>query len=210
MDKIICVGKNYTEHLAEIGDAVTEKPVLFIKPPSVLRSVHAVDEKIGLTLPTHSQNIHHEVELVFRVDRDGYQMTVEEAARALGAVTVGLDMTLRDLQMESKKKGTPWTTGKVFKDAAVVGPWLRLSDFTNYLDEPFTLAINEKIVQRETGRQMRLSPAECLAHASQYFPVCAGDLLFTGTPSGVGPVKTGDTGVLLYGPIRYSVSWMAS
>jgi 2-keto-4-pentenoate hydratase/2-oxohepta-3-ene-1,7-dioic acid hydratase in catechol pathway len=207
MDKIICVGKNYPDHAAELGDAHPEKPVLFMKPPSVLQSAHAVDERLNLILPNHSAQIHHELELVFRIDRDGYKMTVEEAQRALGAVTVGLDMTLRDLQTEAKKKGTPWTTGKVFVDAAVIGPWLRLSDVPNYLDEPFTLAVNDKIVQKATARQMSHSPAECLAYASQFFPICAGDILFTGTPAGVGSVQAGDKGVLLFGAVRYSVQW---
>ncbi len=207
MDKIICVGKNYADHAAELGDIHPEKPVLFLKPPSVLVSAHATDERLQLTLPDHSEQIHHELELVFRVDRDGYKMSVEEAERALGAVTVGLDMTLRDLQTEAKKKGTPWTTGKVFRDAAVIGPWVRLADFSNFADEPFTLAINDKVVQRATAKQMSHSPAECLAYASQFFPVCAGDILFTGTPQGVGNVKHGDKGVLLFGPIRYSVTW---
>ncbi|NBW80918.1 FAA hydrolase family protein [bacterium] len=207
MDKIICVGKNYPDHAAELGDAHPEKPVLFMKPPSVLQSAHAVDERLKLALPSHSTQIHHELELVFRIDRAGYKMSIEEAQRALGAVTVGLDMTLRDLQSEAKKKGTPWTTGKVFVDAAVVGPWLRLSDVPNYLDETFTLAVNDKIVQKATARQMSHSPAECLAYASQFFPICAGDILFTGTPAGVGPVQPGDNAVLVFDSIRYAVQW---
>ncbi|NBX16988.1 MAG: FAA hydrolase family protein [Proteobacteria bacterium] len=207
MDKIICIGKNYADHAAELGDVHPEKPVLFIKPPSVLVSAHATDEHLNLTLPAHSSQIHHEVELVFRIDRDGYRMSTEEAERAIGAVTVGLDMTLRDLQSEAKKKGSPWTTGKVFRDAAVIGPWIRISDLPNYLAEPFTLAVNDKIVQRAAGNQMSHSPAECLAYASQFFPVCAGDIIFTGTPVGVGPVNHGDKGVLLFGSVRYSVTW---
>lgn len=208
MDKIICVGKNYAEHAAELGDAHPEKPVLFIKPPSVLRIADNQDAQTTLTLPNHSEQIHHEVELVFRIERDGYQMTIEEAKKALGAVTVGLDMTLRDLQGEAKKKGTPWTTGKVFIDAAVIGPWIKISEMPNHLEEPFTLAINDKVVQRATGQQMSHSPAECLAYASQFFPVCAGDLLFTGTPAGVGSVKAGDKGKLIFGSVQYSVNWI--
>lgn len=210
MDKIICVGKNYADHAAELGDAHPEKPVLFIKPPSVLRAAEANDAVVKLTLPKHSSQIHHEVELVFRIEKDGYQMTVEQAERALGAVTVGLDMTLRDLQGEAKKKGTPWTTGKVFRDAAVIGPWLRLSDFPNYNSEIFSLSINDKLVQSATALQMSHSPAACLAYASQFFPVCAGDLLFTGTPAGVGSVSVGDKGLLMFGSIRFLVEWTES
>ncbi|MEN9808912.1 MAG: hypothetical protein RLZZ488_479 [Pseudomonadota bacterium] len=210
MDKIICVGKNYADHAAELGDAHPEKPVLFIKPPSVLRAAEANDALVKLTLPKHSTQVHHEVELVFRVEKDGYQMTVEQAERALGAVTVGLDMTLRDLQGEAKKKGTPWTTGKVFRDAAVIGPWIRLSDFADYNSEIFSLSINDKLVQSATALKMSHSPAACLAYASQFFPICAGDLLFTGTPAGVGAVNVGDKGVLMFGSIRFLVEWTES
>ncbi|MEY3903481.1 MAG: hypothetical protein RL189_2787 [Pseudomonadota bacterium] len=210
MDKIICVGKNYADHAAELGDVHPEKPLLFIKPPSVLRAAEANDALVKLTLPKHSSQVHHEVELVFRIEKDGYQMTVEQAERALGAVTVGLDMTLRDLQGEAKKKGTPWTTGKVFRDAAVIGPWLRLSDFSNYNSEIFSLSINDKLVQSATALQMSHSPAACLAYASQFFPICAGDLLFTGTPAGVGAVNVGDKGLLMFGSIRFLVEWTES
>lgn len=207
MDKIICVGKNYAEHAAELGDPLPEKPVLFLKPPSVLRTATNGEKPLLLQLPTHSQQIHHELELVFRVDRDGYQMTTEEAQKALGAVTVGLDMTLRDLQLDAKKKGTPWTIGKVFRDAAVIGPWVQLSDFPEYLTTPFTLTLNDKLVQHATGNQMSHNPVECLAYVSQFFPVCAGDLLYTGTPAGVSSVHPGDKATLAFGPIRYSVEW---
>lgn len=208
MDKIICVGKNYADHAAELGDIHPEKPVLFLKPPSVLRIADArKDQSLSLTLPTHSQQIHHEIELVFRIDQGGYQMTLEQAEQALGAVTVGLDMTLRDLQLAAKKNGTPWTTGKVFIDAAVIGPWIGIAEFPNYLSEPFTLTINGKQVQQAFGRQMSHSPAECLAYVSQFFPVCAGDILFTGTPAGVGSVEIGDKALLNFGPIRYGVEW---
>lgn len=207
MDKIICVGKNYPNHAAELGELHPERPVIFLKPGSVLRSADAKTSTLLLHLPQHSAQIHHELELVFRVSRSGYRWSVEEANDALDAVTIGLDMTLRDLQSEAKKKGSPWTTGKVFIDAAVIGPWLSLADFPQFLSETFTLSLNDTLVQQATGQQMSHSPAECLSYASQFFPICAGDILFTGTPAGVGPVQPGDKGKLCFGPIQYSVSW---
>jgi len=207
MDKILCVGKNYADHAAELGDIHPEKPVLFIKPPSVLRQADANGETLNLSLPSHSQQIHHEVELVFRIDRNGYKMSVEEAQTALGGVTVGLDMTLRDLQGEAKKKGTPWTTGKVFIDSAVIGPWLPCSELPGLLETPFSLSINGSLRQRATGKQMSHSPAECLAYASQFFPIRAGDVLFTGTPVGVAEVKVGDVGELNFASINYRFTW---
>lgn len=207
MDKIICVGKNYADHAAELGDVHPEKPVLFIKPPSVLRKALGNNEVLELSLPSHSNQVHHEIELVFRIDRDGFRMNVEEAQAALGAVTVGLDMTLRDLQTEAKKKGTPWTTGKIFPDAAVIGPWIELKDSREILQQEFTLAIDDAIKQRAKSRDMSHSPAECLAYASQFFPICAGDVLFTGTPVGVGPVEVGQSGTLQFGSVSYAVKW---
>jgi 2-keto-4-pentenoate hydratase/2-oxohepta-3-ene-1,7-dioic acid hydratase in catechol pathway len=207
MDKIICVGKNYADHSAELGDAHPEKPVLFIKPPSVLRRVFNNNETIELSLPSHSKQVHHEVELVFRIDHGGFRMSIEQAERALGAVTVGLDMTLRDLQMEAKNKGTPWTTGKVFPDAAVVGPWLELKTLPQFADEEFSLSLDGSIKQRAYAKQMSHSPAECLAYASQFIPICAGDIFFTGTPVGVGPVSVGQTAQLRFNKVIYNVRW---
>lgn len=209
MDKIICVGKNYADHAAELGDVHPEKPVIFIKPPSNLQTCPKNGAELKLSLPSHSMDIHHEVELVFRIDQDGYKMSLSEAQKALGAVTVGLDMTLRDLQQEAKRKGTPWTTGKVFRDAAAIGPWLELgTDAERILEQEFTLTIDGQLKQRGKASQMSHSPAECLAYVSQFFPVCAGDILFTGTPVGVGPVKLGQRAVLNFAGINYSVSWI--
>lgn len=209
MDKIICVGKNYTDHASELGDIHPEKPVLFIKPPSVLRKALRNNDVLELCLPSHSNQVHHEIELVFRIDRDGFRMNIEQAQEALGAVTVGLDMTLRDLQTEAKKRGTPWTTGKVFPDAAVVGPWIELSDSREILQQEFILSIDGSIKQRAKIKDMSHSPAECLAYASQFFPICAGDILFTGTPVGVGPVDVGQYGTLQFGSVNYSVKWVS-
>lgn len=207
MDKIICVGKNYSEHSAELGDVHPEKPVLFIKPPSVLRTVSANGSLLNLKLPRHSEQVHHEVELVFRIDRDGFRMTRAEAEKALGAVTVGLDMTLRDIQQECKRKGTPWTTGKVFPDAAVIGPWIELQAGSKALEEVFSFALDGVQRQSAQGKQMSHDPFECLSYVSQFFPICKGDLIFTGTPVGVGPVALGQTGEVRYGPIHYKVTW---
>lgn len=207
MDKIICVGKNYAEHAAELGDAIPEKPVIFIKPPSTLRLGSTSESPLELSLPLHSADIHHEVELVFRIDRDGYKMSLEEAEEALGAVTVGLDVTLRDLQSDAKKKGGPWTIGKVFRDAAVIGPWIESSDFPKTMNQEFTLTINGVRKQCGRAKQMSHSPAACLAYVSQFFPICRGDILFTGTPAGVGPVTVGQTATLSFATINYSVIW---
>ncbi|WP_161597664.1 fumarylacetoacetate hydrolase family protein [Fluviispira multicolorata] len=206
MDKIVCVGKNYLDHAKELGDIVPEKPVLFIKPRSVLRA--AVDhEELFLSIPQNLGSLHYETEIVLRLDKGGYKLDIKDAEKAIGAVSIGLDMTLRDLQNSQKKAGHPWTTSKVFPDCVVVGSWLRVSEFPDYLNEKFSFSLDDKIKQEGYGKNMRLSPAECVAYISEFFPLAAGDLIFTGTPAGVGPVQAGQKGTLNFGSIRYSISW---
>lgn len=206
MDKIVCVGKNYMDHAKELGDAIPENPVLFIKPKSILRA--AVDhEELALVIPKVSSSLHFEAEIVLRLDKGGYQLDLKESEKAIGAVSIGLDMTLRELQAKQKKDGHPWTTSKVFPDSAVVGPWLRVSEFSNYLDEKFTFSLDDRVKQESFGKNMIMNPVECVSYISKFFPLVAGDLIFTGTPAGVGPVVAGQRGVLSFGSIRYSVVW---
>ena len=106
-----------------------------------------------------------------------------------------------------RARGLPWTTSKVFPDSAVVGPWQRVSEFGNYLHEKFSLAINGTLRQQGFGKDMLLNPAECVAYISEFFPLSAGDLIFTGTPAGVGPVTAGCRATLNWGPISYGLSW---
>lgn len=197
MDKIVCVGKNYAEHAKELGDAVPEKPVLFIKPPSVLRVAAKNGERLSVTFPANRGAVHHECEIVLRLGDGG----------KIDAVTVGLDMTLRELQGQLKKQGHPWTVAKVFRDAAIVGPWVNVGDFPRWQEEPFSLSLGGKVRQRGTAGEMIFSPAACIAYIGEWFPLCAGDLIFTGTPAGVGPIVTGDVADLQWGEIGYSVAW---
>jgi len=206
MDKIICVGKNYLEHAKELGDAVPAKPVVFLKPASVLRQAE-FKERLNLSIPTDRGSVHHECELVIQLKTGGFHLTHGEAERAIGAVTVGLDMTLRDEQAALKKAGSPWTVAKVFPDSGVIGSWVDISQFSNFLDEPFSLKVNGTLRQQGFARQMTLSPAACIAYLSENFPLCAGDIIFTGTPKGVNSVHPGDIGVLTFGPIEFSVLW---
>ncbi|MFM8313944.1 MAG: fumarylacetoacetate hydrolase family protein, partial [Deltaproteobacteria bacterium] len=136
MDKIVCVGKNYIEHAKELGDQVPEKPVLFLKPPSVLKQAHS-RESLDVFIPTDQGSVHHECEIVIRLKKGGFRLTEMEAEKCIGKVSVGLDMTLRDKQAALKKAGSPWTTAKVFPDSAIVGPWVAVDDFPNFLETPF-------------------------------------------------------------------------
>src|SRR5258708_6102141 len=129
MDKMICVGKNYLEHAKELGDAIPEKPVLFLKPPSASLLVDRAGRKVEAILPQGRGSIHHECEILIRINERG----------AIDAVSLGLDMTLRDVQADLKKKGHPWELSKVFKNSAIIGPWIPIRDFPDYLEEEFTL-----------------------------------------------------------------------
>ena len=208
MDKIVCVGKNYLDHAKELGDALPERPVLFIKPPSVLRAARKVGERLQLRLPPGAPEVHYECEIVIRLNRDGFCMSLEEAKAAIGDVTLGLDMTLREVQSRLKQQGHPWELSKTFLDSAVVGPWMPIKDAPRYLEEPFILSIDGVVKQQASGNQMSMRPDACIAYISQHFPLRSGDLIFTGTPAGVGPVVQGQLAELVWGEKwRFSASW---
>lgn len=196
MDKIICIGKNYLEHAKELGDAVPDQPTVFLKPPSVALHVKQMGDEIEVKLPKEKGIIHHECEIILKLDRQGQPESV----------SLGLDLTLRDLQSELKKKGLPWEISKVFLGSAILGPWQPLSKFSHYLQAEFAFLLDGKICQKGKGQGMRFKPEECLKFAGSYFPLCEGDILFTGTPAGVGPVRAGQRAEIQWeGKTLYSV-----
>lgn len=197
MDKVICVGKNYLDHAKELGDVIPEKPVLFLKPPSII--CYASEQQTKLVkLPKSKSSVHFECELAFKVDRD----------RKLSHFTLGLDMTLRELQAQLKKNGHPWEVAKVFYGSIILGPWCSLVDHPNLMNHEFTFSINDQKKQSAQGSHMRMTPQECLEYASEYFPINEGDVLMSGTPSGVGEVKSGDRGrASIKGIIDYLIEW---
>lgn len=208
IDKLIFIGKNYLAHAQELGDAVPDKPVIFLKPPSVLKSVAAWQTTEKLSLCADKNDIHYETEIVLQLKQGGYRLSSMDAVACLGAVSLGLDMTRRDLQSQLKKQGHPWTTGKVFPDAAVVGPMIAIEDFTDYLTQPFSFTLNGKLRQQATGKEMTFSPLVLISYVSEFFPLCAGDLIFTGTPAGVGAIASGDTARLAWDDKHwYDVTW---
>lgn len=204
MDKLICVGKNYIEHARElqtlIGDKVPTLPVLFLKPPGVLLiATSAPGQPLRAPYPVGRGALHHECEIAVRLGRD---------VRTIDAVTLGLDMTLRDEQSQQKKAGNPWEISKVFAGSAILGPWIPVRDFGDYLRTPFTLSVDGKPRQKGMGSDMRLFPEQCIEYAAKYFPLFTGDVILTGTPAGVGPVTAGQTAELRWGEkLTYSVRW---
>lgn len=196
MDKVICVGKNYLKHAKELGDAIPTEPLYFLKPPS---SVHGIS-KNGETVAfpqTHGE-VHHELELVFRLNEE------DDGRFRLAQYTFGVDLTLRDLQTRLKKAGQPWEKAKVFKNAAILGPWRECNSVEDILDMTFELKVNGQLRQSGQGKDMQWKPDFVLKDIQQYFPLCDGDLLFTGTPEGVGPLKKGDVVEIMGGNIEYT------
>lgn len=194
MDKIICIGKNYLKHALELGDAVPEEALYFLKPPSALASL-----KPGrnVALPFDRGEIHHELELVLKIARQNGAWTYPE-------FTFGLDLTLRDLQTRLKKAGQPWEKAKVFENAAIVGPWFPCASVSEVLAMTFTLKVNGQTRQTGVGRDMRFPPDFLLKDVPKWFPLRDGDLLFTGTPEGVGPLHPGDLIEISGGPVSYA------
>jgi 2-keto-4-pentenoate hydratase/2-oxohepta-3-ene-1,7-dioic acid hydratase in catechol pathway len=195
MDKIICVGKNYLKHALELGDAVPEEPTYFIKPPSTIFTVSKNGEVVRLP---HRGEIHHEVELVFRLQKNG------DDQLKLSHFTFGVDMTIRDLQARLKKAGQPWEKAKVFQNSAILGPWRENLSLKETMQIPFSLSVNGEVRQKGLGQDMRWTPDFLLNDLPKWFPIKDGDLLFTGTPEGVGPLKDGDLVEINGGNITYA------
>lgn len=208
IDKIICIGKNYPEHARELGDAVPEHPVIFLKPASILIQAKNWNETVTAQFPENSGELHHEIEIVLRVAKDVYQLKSNETENIIDAVTLGLDMTLRTRQAQLKKAGHPWTTAKVFKDAAIIGPWINIADFPNYLTTEFSLSVDNNIRQQGKGDQMSFDPNMLLVYISQFFPLCKGDLIFTGTPAGVNAIEKNAHAKLMWDRYSYQVKWI--
>ena len=206
MDKIVCFGKNYADHMAELGDAPVKQPVIFLKPPSVLKKAQQWNEVVVADLMNEAT--HYECELVLRLKKGGYCMSLTEAEEAISTYTIGLDMTLREKQANLKNAGHPWTTAKVFPDAAIIGPWLPYEE-NEFLDTPFSFTLDNTLKQKGTGQQMLFKPTELIVYASHAFPLKEGDVLFTGTPAGVGAVKANSVGVLNLGHLSFQVRWKA-
>lgn len=207
IDKIVCVGKNYLEHAKELGEAMPEKPVLFLKPASVLHQATHWGEQLVLDFPEEDNAVQPECEIVLRIAHDGYRMNNEQAKKAISALSLGLDMTLRSRQSLLKKNGHPWTTAKVFKDAAIIGPWIPYQQFTDYMETAFQLSIDGSLRQCAKASEMMMCPEDLLVYVSQFFPLKAGDVIYTGTPAGVTSISKGSQAELRWRDYSYLVKW---
>ena len=190
--RIYCVGRNYAEHAVEMGHTGREPPFFFLKPADT--ALHVPDGEVGtMPYPTQTQNLHHEIELVVALGAGGRDIPVESAADLIWGYAIGLDMTRRDLQNEMKKQGRPWCIGKGFEHSAPIGPIHPKSATGELTRGAITLDVNGQ--RRQTGDLGDLiwNINETIATLSRAWTLAPGDLIFTGTPAGVGAVVPGDT-----------------
>jgi len=186
--RVFCIGRNYVEHIRELSNATPTKPLFFIKPSSCLVKP---GEKIHF--PKHGNELHHEVEVVVQINRGGKVKTEEEACKAVGFITLGLDLTLRDVQDEQKKKGLPWEIAKAFDQSSPIGNFIPFDKSIDLNNISFACKVNGVGKQRGNTGHMMISIQKQLMELSKIWSLLPGDLLYTGTPSGVGPLKIGDT-----------------
>ena len=186
--RVFCIGRNYVEHVRELSGAMPTKPVVFMKPASCL-----VGPGEEIHFPKHGNELHHEVEIVVKVGREGRAETEEETLSFISAVTVGLDLTLRDVQKDLKQKGLPWEIAKAFEQSAPIGDFIPLDRSLDLKDISFGCKVNGIERQRGNTGKMIFSIERLLVELSKIWVLRPGDLIYTGTPSGVGPLKIGDS-----------------
>jgi acylpyruvate hydrolase len=185
--KIVCVGRNYAAHAAELGNEIPERPVLFLKPVSAL--IYSGDKIIH---PEFSSNMHHEAELVLLIGKTVKNADEIEASNSIIGYAIGLDMTLRDVQDELKKKGHPWTIAKCFDTSAAVSDFISSEDYRLTMNEEIVLTVNGVVKQKEKLNMMLFQPGALVQYISSIMTLEAGDLIYTGTPAGVSKVNRGD------------------
>ncbi|MEY4702835.1 MAG: hypothetical protein RIR96_732 [Bacteroidota bacterium] len=185
--KIICIGRNYAEHAQELGNEIPDEPVIFMKPKSALLQAHT-----PFYYPEFTNELHYECELVIRVSKNGKYIQERHASNYYNGITVGIDFTARDIQDECKKKGLPWEKAKAFDNSAAVGKIIDITPTLNKKNINFSLLKNGEKVQQGNSGNMIFNIDRIVSNISQYFSLNIGDLIFTGTPAGVGECVVGD------------------
>lgn len=186
--KIICIGRNYAKHAEELNNPIPEEPVVFLKPDTAI-----LLKKHPFFIPEHSNEVHHEIEVVVKINRLGKHIEPRFAHKYYDEIGLGIDFTARDVQAKCKEKGLPWEKAKAFDGSAAVSRFFKLSDLNKPItDIDFHLDINGETVQKGNTKNMLFPVDELIAHISKYFTLKTGDLIFTGTPAGVGKVARED------------------
>lgn len=191
--KIICIGRNYTDHIKELANERPEEPVIFIKPDSAV-----LPKEQDFYIPEFSDDVHYEVEVLVKIKKVGKHIDEKFASNYYDEISLGIDFTARDLQSQLKQKGLPWEKAKGFDGSAVIGKWMPKSDLGKVNDLTFSLSKNGKEVQQGSTSLMLWKIDEIIAYVSKFFTLKKGDIIFTGTPAGVGKIQANDylSGVL--------------
>ncbi|MBU8881618.1 fumarylacetoacetate hydrolase family protein [Kaistella sp. DKR-2] len=184
--KIICIGRNYAEHAKELGNEIPENPVIFMKPDTAV-----LKKGSDFYIPEFSQDVHYELEVVLKISKGGKYIQEDKAANYFEEIGLGIDFTARDLQSQLKAKGLPWELAKGFDGSAVLSEFYKKADF-DMKNLNFSLVKNKEEVQNGNTSMMIFPPEKIIAFVSQYFTLKTGDLIFTGTPKGVGKVSEND------------------
>lgn len=187
VNKVVCVGSNYSEHIKEMGSATPTEPVLFIKPETSL-----CDLRQPVAVPKNFGAVHHEVELAVLIGTPLKQATEERVARAIAGYGVALDLTLRDLQSQFKKAGQPWEKAKAFDGSCPISGFIPVAEFGDPQQTDLGVKVNEELRQQGNTRDMITPILPLIAYMSRFFTLRAGDIILTGTPQGVGPIQSGD------------------
>ena len=185
--KIFCVGRNYADHAKELKNEVPDEPVIFMKPKSALLQPHT-----PFYYPEFTNELHYECELVLRIAKNGKYIQEKFAGKYYDAVSVGIDFTARDIQTELKQKGLPWEKAKAWDNSAVVGKWVPVTELKDKHDINFSMLKNKELVQKGTSFDMLFPFDYLVSYISNFFSINIGDLIFTGTPAGVGEAVVGD------------------
>lgn len=185
--KIICIGRNYADHAQELNNPIPKEPVFFLKPETAL-----LPKRTPFFIPEFSHEIHHEVELVLRIHKPGKNISEKFSSRYYNQIGIGIDFTARDIQQQCKEEGLPWEKAKAFDHSAPVSHFIPITEIENLNNIHFRLDINGKTVQTGNSSDMIFNFDKIVSYVSSFITLKIGDLIFTGTPQGVGPVKAGD------------------
>ena len=185
--KIIAIGRNYAAHAQELNNPVPENPVIFLKPDTAI-----LKDNKDFYHPDFSEDIHHEIKIVLRVCKEGKHVNPKFASSYYDAVGLGIDFTARDIQSQHKQKGLPWELAKAFDHSAPISNFIAKNEFPNLYNMDFSLKKNQQIVQQGNTKNILFSFESIITFVSRYITLRKGDLIFTGTPEGVGPVSIGD------------------
>lgn len=202
--KVICVGRNYSEHAKELGNDVPEQPLLFMKPASAVVSVHDI-----MQLPNtqkYNSTTHFETELCVQIGKDLYDASIDEVKFAISGVTLGLDLTLRAVQNELKEKGHPWERAKAFAGSCVLADWISPESFADFTQVHYEFYLNDECRQVGETANMLFPVYELLLDISHAFGLQSGDVVMTGTPKGVGELSSGDNYKLKLGKYEWQGS----